>query len=79
MRSVATLLGVSLARSRSGGSPPGRTSSVWTGDPFELSSRAETVIVRGQVMPGWTRQQELFERYRSPEDAPRPAYDLPGH
>ncbi|MGH7567176.1 MAG: amidohydrolase family protein [Gemmatimonadota bacterium] len=55
---------------------PGRVADVvvWSGDPFELSSRAETVLVRGEVMPIWTRQQELLERYRSLDDAARPAY-----
>lgn len=37
---------------------------IWSGDPFELSSRAEVVIIRGQVMPETSRQRELFERYR---------------
>lgn len=62
---------------RYGALEPGRVADVvvWSGDPFELSTRAETVIVRGEVMPPWTRQQELFERYRSLEDTPRPAYD----
>lgn len=51
---------------------------VWSGDPLELSTRAETVLVRGRVMPDWSRQKELLERYRALEDAPRPAYDVPG-
>ena len=59
---------------------PGRVANVvvWTGDPFELSTRAEIVLVRGDVMPDWTRQKALLQRYLSLEDAPRPAYDIPG-
>lgn len=37
---------------------------IWSGDPFELSTRAEVVIIRGEVMPETSRQRELFERYR---------------
>ncbi len=37
---------------------------VWSGDPFELSTRAEQVIIRGQVAPPMHRQRALFERYR---------------
>ena len=65
---------------RYGALEPGRVADVvvWSGDPFELSSRAEVVIVRGEVMPTWSRPRELFERYRSLEDTPHPAYDVPG-
>lgn len=37
---------------------------LWSGDPFELSSWAKTVIVGGAVQSTDTRQQELFRRYR---------------
>jgi imidazolonepropionase-like amidohydrolase len=37
---------------------------VWSGDPFELSSRAEHVVVRGRPVSLRTRQTALFERYR---------------
>ncbi len=37
---------------------------VWSGDPFELSSRAEAVIIGGKQQSLRTRQTELFERYR---------------
>ena len=37
---------------------------VWSGDPWEFSSRAEHVFVRGQDVPLTSRQTELFERYR---------------
>ncbi len=38
---------------------------VWSGDPFELSTRAEQVIIRGEVAPSMHRQRALFERYRT--------------
>lgn len=47
---------------------------VWTGDPLELSSRPVQVMIRGEIVPGTSRQRELFDRYRTlGEDAP-PAY-----
>jgi imidazolonepropionase-like amidohydrolase len=36
---------------------------VWTGDPFEFSSEAERVFIRGQEMPRTSRQIELRDRY----------------
>ena len=45
---------------------PGKVGNlvVWTGDPFELSTRAETVIIRGIVTSPDNRQSELLRRYR---------------
>ena len=45
---------------------PGKVGSlvVWTGDPFELSTYAETVVIRGVVTSPDNRQIELFRRYR---------------
>ncbi|HET7249251.1 MAG TPA: amidohydrolase family protein, partial [Gemmatimonadales bacterium] len=37
---------------------------VWSGDPFEFSTAAEHVIIRGKEIPLTSRQRELFERYR---------------
>ena len=37
---------------------------VWSGDPFELSSRAERVFIRGRAIPLVSRQTLLRERYR---------------
>lgn len=37
---------------------------VWSGDPFEFSSAAEHVFIRGKEIPLRSRQTELFERYR---------------
>jgi imidazolonepropionase-like amidohydrolase len=37
---------------------------VWSGDPFELATRAEHVLIRGRAVPLTSRQTELFERYR---------------
>ncbi len=36
---------------------------VWNGDPFEFATRAETVIIRGAVQTGSSRQDELTRRY----------------
>jgi imidazolonepropionase-like amidohydrolase len=47
---------------------------VWSGDPFELSSEATTVIIRGRVMPDRSRQKELFERYRTLQAGRPPEY-----
>jgi imidazolonepropionase-like amidohydrolase len=37
---------------------------VWSGDPFELSTRAEHVIIAGKEQSTRTRQTLLLERYR---------------
>jgi imidazolonepropionase-like amidohydrolase len=36
---------------------------VWSGDPFEFSSVAEHVFVRGRTFTDLTREQQLVERY----------------
>lgn len=38
---------------------------VWSGDPFELSTRAEHVIIAGKEQPLHTRQTLLRDRYRT--------------
>lgn len=60
---------------RYGSLEPGRVGNVvvWSGDPFELSSRAEAVVIRGEVMPEDSRQRDLFERYRTLDET-APAY-----
>jgi imidazolonepropionase-like amidohydrolase len=37
---------------------------VWSGDPFELSTRVTHVVIRGREIPLQSRQTELLERYR---------------
>ena len=37
---------------------------IWNGDPLELTTWAEQVIIDGQAMPMRSRQTLLFERYR---------------
>ena len=46
---------------------PGKDADVvvWSGDPFELTTHAEHVFIRGREMPKTTRQTELLERYRT--------------
>ncbi|MEE4360883.1 MAG: amidohydrolase family protein [Pseudomonadales bacterium] len=46
---------------------------VWTGDPLELSTWAETVLVEGREIPMDSRQLRLRDRYRNP----RALYDGP--
>lgn len=43
---------------------------VWSGDPFEPSSRAELVLIAGQEVPATSRMTELLERYRRLPPAP---------
>lgn len=38
---------------------------VWSGDPFEFSTAAETVLVRGTEVPLTSRQRQLMERYKT--------------
>ncbi|MFW6088153.1 MAG: amidohydrolase family protein [Gemmatimonadota bacterium] len=47
---------------------------VWSGDPFELSSRPLHVMIRGEFVPATSRQRELFERYREIDAVTPPAY-----
>ncbi len=61
---------------RYGSLEPGKVANIviWSGDPFELSSRAEVVLIRGRRMPLTSRQTELFERYRDLDSGWPPAY-----
>jgi imidazolonepropionase-like amidohydrolase len=46
---------------------------VWSGDPFEFSSRAEHVLVRGRESTTPSRQDMLQQRYRTlPPDYRKP-------
>jgi imidazolonepropionase-like amidohydrolase len=47
---------------------------VWSGDPFELSSRPVHVMIRGELVPNTSRQRELLERYRDLGAEMPPAY-----
>lgn len=60
---------------RYGSLEPGKVGNlvVWTGDPFELSTRAEAVVIRGAITSLDHRQFELFRRYRE-LDEERPAF-----
>ena len=61
---------------RYGSIEPGKVGNVvvWSGDPFELSTSPDVVIVRGRAMPDESRQTELLERYRMLETQTPPAY-----
>jgi imidazolonepropionase-like amidohydrolase len=52
---------------RYGSLEPGKVANVvvWSGDPFEFTTRVERVFIRGKEIPLRSRQQELFERYRT--------------
>lgn len=57
---------------------------VWSGDPFEPLSRAEQVIIAGEVTPLDHRQTALLKRYRTlpprpakPASAAKPAVAVP--
>lgn len=50
---------------------------VWTGDPFELTTWARQVFVRGQEVPTTSRQTLLFERYRDLSNVRRGQRGLP--
>lgn len=39
---------------------------IWTGDPFEFSTRAEHVFIRGREVNEPSRQDQLIERYKTP-------------
>ena len=47
---------------------------VWSGSPFELSSRPVHVMIRGELVPNTSRQRELLERYRDLGAEMPPAY-----
>ena len=46
---------------------------VWSGDPFEFSTRAEHVFIRGRETSVETRQEQLMQRYKTLP----PAYKQP--
>lgn len=56
-----------MVADRYGSLEPGKVANVvvWSGDPFEFSSRAEHVFIRGEEIPLVSRQTELLERYRT--------------
>jgi imidazolonepropionase-like amidohydrolase len=57
---------------------PGRRGDVviWSGDPLELSSKADTVYIDGVRQPLDTRQSRLRDRYLKPTEGDLPkAYD----
>jgi imidazolonepropionase-like amidohydrolase len=60
----AEMLGVA---NRIGSLQPGRDANVvvWSGDPFEFTTRAEHVLIRGREVVSPSRQDELMQRYKS--------------
>jgi imidazolonepropionase-like amidohydrolase len=70
----AEMLGVA---NRIGSLQPGRDANVvvWSGDPFEFTTRAEHVLIRGREVVSPSRQDELMQRYKSYP----PAYRKPSN
>jgi imidazolonepropionase-like amidohydrolase len=60
----AEVFGVS---NRLGSLQPGRDANivVWSGDPFEFSTRVEHVLIRGREVAQPSRQDELMQRYKT--------------
>ena len=60
----AEVLGVA---NRVGSLQPGRDANlvVWSGDPFEFTTRAEHVFIRGKEIAQPSRQDELMQRYKT--------------
>jgi imidazolonepropionase-like amidohydrolase len=60
----ATVFGVA---DRIGALTPGRDANlvIWSGDPFEFSSVAEHVFVKGREIDDRSRQDELIDRYKT--------------
>ena len=58
---------------------PGRVANlvVWTGDPFEVTTWARQLFIRGHEVPMRSRQSLLFERYRDLDAVPRGQRGLP--
>ena len=59
----ATILGIA---DRVGSLAPGKDANVvvWSGDPFEFTTRVEHVFVRGREYHDRSRQDEFTARYR---------------
>ena len=62
--SPAEMLGVA---NRIGSLQPGRDANivVWSGDPFEFTTRVEHVLIRGREVAQPSRQDELMQRYKT--------------
>ena len=76
MSPEAALVAVTLAPARiwgvaatTGSLEAGKDADVviWSGDPFELTTTAEQVFIKGRQVPMQTRQTELLKKYRTIE------------
>ena len=50
---------------------------VWSGDPLEVTSAPERVLIGGKDAPLVSRQTRLFQRYKELPGTPVPALPLP--
>ena len=59
--------GARRGESRWARSRPGRDANivVWSGDPFEFTTRVEHVLIRGREVAQPSRQDELMQRYKT--------------
>ncbi len=64
---------------RYGSLEPGKVADivVWSGDPLEVTTLPETVLIRGRIVPEGSRQRQLLERYRSLDGERPPAWRGP--
>jgi imidazolonepropionase-like amidohydrolase len=51
---------------------------IWSGDPLEIGTRVETMLIAGRAVELTSRQTDLFERYRELPGSPVPPLSLPG-
>lgn len=63
---------VAGAQAQIGSIEPGKLANlvVWSGDPFELSTRVERMYIKGKPASLKSRQDALFERYSAKKVAP---------
>lgn len=51
---------------------------IWSGDPLEISTRVEAMLIGGAEVDLTSRQTDLFDRYRQLPGSPVPDLELPG-
>ncbi len=76
LRAVTLTVAEQFGQAKTHGSiEPGKVANlvVWSGDPFEFSSKVEAMYVRGESVSLENRQRKLFERYRELERRGEPA------
>jgi imidazolonepropionase-like amidohydrolase len=77
LRAVTLTVAEQFGAAKTHGSiEPGKVANIviWSGDPFEFSSKVEAMYIKGEGVSLENRQRKLFERYRMLErrDVPAP-------